>query len=160
METKYKERILRIAERIKEAENMPSTFFEAGIHYRNDIFSMKQIAHKCGTPSCIAGYILNDKCQNEFKTDSMEISEESINNARLWIGITENQSDKLFVPRNEFWQWQAKPSDSTFITAERASQVLKHLAETEEVNWFAGMSEKEIKEHKKAVTTEEITNGS
>lgn len=110
------ERILALADLI---ESQPHTDL-------NDPkgFNMTNWHHKCGTPSCIAGWAF--AMMNGDNSGSEKIPLGASDDAAKYLGLTPNQSADLFFPRLEDW-------DS--ITPEDAAGTLRKLAYTGEVEW-------------------------
>lgn len=83
---------------------------------------------ECGTTACIAGWAV----LLEGRTHPMNLSTFGcINTAARWLGLDPELAKNLFCPgytRDEdHCGWNATPK--------QAAQVLRHLAETGEVNW-------------------------
>ena len=108
--TKVKDRILYLADLIEGKASHPKL--------KDITFDMKEWYPKyspCGTAACIGGHIdiIAGVHQDEEET------------AR-WIGLSWGAAQPLFYPRN--------PNDYA-ATPNKAARVLRHLAETDEVDW-------------------------
>ena len=88
-------------------------------------------AEECGTCACIAGHTIHlwgrGIQPSDFKHD-----------ARMLLGLEIDIADELFEPCDhmEAWYFQDDPDDPAFISSHRAARVLRHLAETGEVDWY------------------------
>ncbi len=76
-------------------------------------------ANICGTAACIAGHCRLIK--SESPAD--------------FLGISTFEARRLFTPRNEYVDWEARVGETGFITRDRAVKVLKNWLETGKVDW-------------------------
>ena len=116
------ENILKLAETIEKSETYDQTRF----------------AHICGTPACIAGHAAllaepdgqmvaaTERCGPHFKFSDGNIGYIS-QIAQTWLGLGDWSADELF----QGWPF----GEDKEVTAAQAAQVLRHLAETGEVDW-------------------------
>lgn len=125
-----KDNILRLAD-IIEAQPHTSVDEAQG-------FNMEGYIHHCGTPSCIAGFAafesLKETTNDEEKIiKTLRLLErynvnELWNLAIKWLGFSEEvEIYELFHPRCSY-QWHN-------ITPQEAAKVLRHFAETGEIDW-------------------------
>lgn len=122
-----KENILYVADLI---ENQPLTS-----PADNTGFTMQSYLHSCGTPACIAGWAyaasrgsdgsedLRPEDRDQW-SDSRTVAGE----AQRFLGLDYTTSEQLFLG------FEA-PVDLVRIKPEAAVAVLRHLAETGEVDW-------------------------
>lgn len=90
-------------------------------------FTMLNWTHDCGTPACIAGwanYLHNSDGREQVRM-------ESAYRARLWLGLGEEDADELFGIGED------DPGLES-VTPTHAAAVLRHLADTGEVDWSVG----------------------
>lgn len=100
----------------------------------------------CGTACCIAGAVVQfENLMQPDESGEIEFFSEDPENvgegeprelgageiASNFIGLTEDQADKLFMPFGEFEYEEA----SEFSKPARAAAVVRHLIETGEVCW-------------------------
>lgn len=92
-------------------------------------FDMRHVKHVCGSPSCIAGYALQtfgDPVTAAF--GGMSIAAELLGGV---YGIGDDGErfglHRLFMPAPRSPAWHATPA--------QAAQVIRHLADTGEINW-------------------------
>lgn len=87
-------------------------------------FNMNCFTHSCGTPSCIAGF-----AAWEYNGRKINDSDETESKAREYLGLASYFGAKrLFFPT-------VSGRECASITPQEAAQVLRHLAETGEVDW-------------------------
>ena len=116
-------------------------------------FNMSSFGHYCGTPSCLAGWIVATKHNEEYVLPlSDEVSIDHWNGAiidlqyraAIAIGLTpfgpENRD--LFIPKvyDEIGEvyvadCDADRDDPGFISPARAAAVLRHYGETGKIDW-------------------------
>ena len=94
-------------------------------------FDMKFYANSCGTPGCIAGHAAHlagvdlDTCSGATVH----------NNARAWLGLSEEQAGALFKPIGVEANYCAREEHYNFVTKRHALAVLRHFAATGKVDW-------------------------
>lgn len=89
-------------------------------HINDPGFSLGWYKHSCGTPCCIAGFTVGDKCATYVEE---EIHDEAVEK----LGLTDDQARKLFFGLG--------PEGIYDPTPKHAAAVLRHLAATGEVDW-------------------------
>jgi hypothetical protein len=116
------ERILALADHIEKVGDE---------HFNMSAFSNRGGAPTaCGSTACVAGWVIHIGLQaGEITRATLDSAGDK---ARGWLGIDEDQASALFYPEGysdnrDAW---GKP-----YTAARAGAVLRHLAETDEVDW-------------------------
>lgn len=110
------ERILHLADII---ETQPHTSAEA-----ESGFSMQDYTHRCGTPSCIAGW-----ANSVFEAVDLNSGEV----AAVILGLDFEQESSLFYPSGY--------SEASKHTPAQAARTLRHLAATGEVDWSLPVEE-------------------
>jgi hypothetical protein len=117
-----KDRILALADLV---ERQPHSDY-----YADAGFNMETYIHKCGTPSCIAGWAIftfggrsDLDCASDRDTENRDAGE--------LLGIGEEQSYALFQPLHLEIPLRK-------ITPKQSAATLRHLAETGEVDWSIG----------------------
>lgn len=121
-----KERILALADLI---ERQPfANEFDAP-----EGFGMVSAEHACGTPSCIAGWAYWEaQGRPQIINTDYQVAAEYLGLAPPETSWIESPADRLFFPGHPDANvhragWNATPA--------QAATVLRHLAETGEVNW-------------------------
>ena len=124
--TLHTDRILQLADVI---EQQPDTSVEAPSG-----FSMSDVRHYCGTPCCIAGWAL--AAAGDTGPESMDLGNyvDVFTRAGNYLGLVGEQDMDLFAPAYTV----ALLGDENHITARHAAAVLRHLAETGEIDWRIG----------------------
>lgn len=84
-------------------------------------FDMSNWTHSCGTPACIGGWAAWEALDRPSVLPSIFPH----GRASSWLDISDEQGDALFIP--DIWL--------SAVTASQAATVLRHLAETGEVDW-------------------------
>jgi len=120
-----KERLLILAALI-EAQPFTSRRAKEG-------FYMNSILHECGTPSCIAGWGAWEALGRPERLYNAGYKLEMA--AATWLGFkhfeeeffTKSPAYELFYPDNDWFLYHGTP--------QMAANVLRHLAETGEVDW-------------------------
>ena len=112
-------------------------------------FYMSTLKHKCGTPACIAGWaawLSGDRGNKRRHARWFRGLDGggTLRAAREWLGLdsVSHVSHDLFTPTatySEGYSFQVETPDAEgHITPRHAAAVLRHLAETGEVDWTAG----------------------
>lgn len=114
-----KERILHLADVIEKGSDQLG-FNMAFYEYLTSNPDLDMSGHKCGTVACIAGWAVHT-----FPPDDRYATAWTA--ARDQLGLTTFQADQLFEPSVDAAYEKATP--------EIAAKVLRHLAETGEVEW-------------------------
>ena len=106
---------------------------------KSTTYDQRLYAHVCGTPACIAGHAAllaepdgqlvapTERCGAHFKFSDGEIGYIS-ETAQTWLGLEEWPAAELFDPH--------PLGEDEDATSAQAGQVLRHLAETGEVDWM------------------------
>lgn len=117
----YEDRILRLASTVELQPDVPEGS-DSG-------FSMTDLTHPCGTPSCLAGWCLEQMHAEEFNVDVMTPED--------YLGLP--RFHDLFIPESDQcgYGWAENPGSPHHITAKHAAECLRHYADTGEVNWRA-----------------------
>jgi hypothetical protein len=112
------EKLLAYADRIEGLTHAPYSVDEEG-------FNMGNFVRGCGTPSCIAGWVVfwEEACSPE---DLPTFNVEGV--AREALGLTEDQSEDLFYGIGAGCLLAE-------ITPQRAARAMRSLANTGEVDW-------------------------
>jgi len=112
-----KKRLLQLADIVENQIHSLSFFDSSG-------FNMRYVQHDCGTPSCIAGFVLE---QSELKwDDSMYYT----NHVAEYLDISHEDAIRLCEPSDierRFWQ---------DITPSQAAKTIRRLVDTGEVKWI------------------------
>lgn len=112
-----KENINKLIEYLKEIE--PQSF-------NMEVFAEKT-SGACGFKACVAGYAVMLKSPDLFHKCYYEREEYSFRTeALLFLGLTDNQAQQLFIPSNYV---------IATSTVQDAIAVLENLLETGEVDW-------------------------
>lgn len=94
-------------------------------------FNMNRFVHHCGTPSCIAGWAAWEALQRPANIQETwregERYRDVEDEAREYLGIDAETAGRLF--------WGTDGIKLEPITKEQAARVLRHLAQTGEVDW-------------------------
>ena len=116
-----------------------------GVNPRDAVegFTMVCVQHTCGTPACIAGYAYSlavASVDDEAK-DYIEHNRNWYNVASSWLNdtlepdgytrVAYNVLTNLFEPRTH----TIRTDDWYDITPAQAAKVIRHLADTGEVDW-------------------------
>ena len=149
-----KQKILDLANLIESKEYMEEDENDPDI--AADGFNMNEWSFPCGSPACIAGWAVF--MEGEWPTvkddaDARVAGQWAYDNcrpmARNVLGITETQAQLLFTP--EFFDMMPTDEDGFIvgeeyfdetITPSWAAACLRHLAEYNEVAWFAVYEER------------------
>jgi len=126
-----REMILKVADAIEAAakpEAKPTLGFNMGDWVSNRHYDVS--GHFCGTTACIAGWTLAVSGQELSAEDSAQYLGIR-NEAEAILGLSCDKAEDLFVNYPDF-------SDPT---PSQAAAVLRHLAETGEVNWSLSKAE-------------------
>ena len=133
-----KERILALADLI-EGQEHTNDWYVGEVHG----FNMNKLVYDCGTPSCIAGWAAWEALDQPkvLKTKVFGDSDYIEKTAAEYLGLEYNSCNadkgcyRLFYPNTPVY------SD---ITPIMAATVLRHLAETGEIDWsIVGVKEPE-----------------
>lgn len=132
-----KERILDVANMIEQHTRPWLGFNMSFVVSRADTGWYRRDDHRgdtCTTIACIAGHALicmGKAVENDFATVSQT------HDAATWLGLDNVEASKLFFAIDSAFE-----HDLTVITPEHAVTVLRHFAETGEVDWdkFAALS--------------------
>ena len=112
-----KERILELADKI---DGLPTVVYGENDPNKRS-FCMEATYHPCGNPACLAGWV----------EEIWDVEEDP---DPLGIVGTKHEME-LFEPRAPWATFFHKPGEEGFITSEHAAAVLRHFAETGEVDW-------------------------
>lgn len=96
-------------------------------------FNMWGYNHPCGTPSCIAGWAIY-----KFKSTRPGPFETKHDHAARILNLDDRRALRLFDPEH-----YGSMEDMRQVTPNHAAAVLRHLADTGEVDWSVGAHEKE-----------------
>ena len=118
-----KERLLDVADMI-ENDRLPHVVFDMNQWTKH----RPSINPECGTAACIAGYALcaaygNREAKKRFNSHIGWIAAQR--KARRILGLSPYEATKLFSPSRNL----------RAITREQAVKVLRHAAETGEIDW-------------------------
>lgn len=136
-----KANVLRVADAIENSKLVKRDigFNMAYVAERSGVYAKDKTGHHCGTVACIAGYAFAIKHPRTSAAKIRAIEERTggdadddpiVEEARDFLGITPDESEALFFP-------DAYDPDLILhnLPAEQAVAVLRHLAETGEVDW-------------------------
>lgn len=101
--------------------------------YVGPAFTMRYAVYPCGAPACLLGHNQIMHGRTAKKTISYSIGVFAND-----LGINKDQAFELCAPRNGSAKFAALPSDPGWITKRHAVAVLRHLANTGEVDWSIG----------------------
>ena len=113
-------KILELADVIERQPTVSSRFAGKG-------FRMADHRHSCGTPSCIMGW-----ASWMFGGDAVDVVDDD---AALRNIFSVDMQIDLTYPVYDYATISANPGEPGHITASHAAAVLRHLAETGEVDW-------------------------
>ena len=120
------ENILKVADAI-EQHSIPDLGFNMSHWFDKATPDVPDLSgHECGTIACIAGWA------SRVSGDQSENPDHTYEVAADFLGLGALTANNLFMPTNGFvslHQWNS-------ITPAHAVAVLRHLAETGEVDWY------------------------
>ena len=91
---------------------------------------------ECGTTACVAGWACSlFMLEYGLTPISFEYEDEVEAQAREVLGLTNDQTKKLFLMWGQSKSWGHAPTQHPAITAALAATVLRELARTGEVDW-------------------------
>ena len=124
------ETINQLADRIEQCEEV-----NMGAHQplMGLAFSMEYNRYKCGAPACLLGHQ-----SAMYGRTKKEINNYTYIAFANELGITSREAVELYVPCNGFAYVIARPGEPGWITKHHAVAVLRHLANTGEVDWSIG----------------------
>ena len=138
--------ILKVAQEIESLPDgkRPGEFSMANYFYES-AFSCPG-DRECGSPMCIAGwtcFLLDGKMPVGQYDNEYEANLIIHRRARELLGISRGQADRLFTPNSQLagTSYMIRGSDSRFVSAKRAANVLRDLAKMGRVNWRIGYME-------------------
>lgn len=105
----------------------------AEIVERSETFGMRRFFADeplCGTPSCIAGH-----AEAEAVRNGAGMRSSTCQTARRWLDITNAEADRLFEPIHLHAHFGAPEGSLGYITRTHAAAVLRHFADTGEIDW-------------------------
>jgi hypothetical protein len=146
MNEQGKKALIRVAEWLEAGA--PHVVIKEGqaIAEFNMNYGGEYIEDACGTACCIAGALVqfeglmqpdDDGAIEFFSEDAEDVDEDDERQlgagevAQNFLGITETQADKLFMP---FQHFEYEISQE-FSRPARAAAVVRHFLETDEVSW-------------------------
>ena len=127
-----RERLLELADTIENLPSVDENETITPIPSDKRAFGMNLTHHKCGTPSCIAGWTWH----MYFDASPRSLFNYAL--VRHALDLTDEQALELFVPKNDRAIYGVSEDCIEFITAPWAAAVLRNLAETGEVDWTVG----------------------
>ena len=83
-------------------------------------FCMVHTHHECGAPACLQGWA---------KVLSGDAS------TMQFLDLTDSQSSELYLPSHPYAYWHAYPGEPGHVSSKHAAAVLRHAAETDEIDW-------------------------
>ena len=113
-----KHRILELADYLEE---LPDGSFDMSMHHYFD-----------GTPQCLAGWTVSLFSPGELPYYDAEALKAR---AGDFLELPNYMVDALFTPNTRHATMNAEPGWKRYIDPARAAQTLRHLAETEKVEW-------------------------
>jgi hypothetical protein len=132
-----RENILAVADAI-EKHSIPDLGFNMAALIDQTSENYPDVSgHNCGTVACIAGwatFIAKGMIPGEQQWSASVLAP-----GRLFLDITQEQASRLFSPAGEYDD-EAKYAIYAGITPSQAVSVLRHLAETGEVDWNRALS--------------------
>ena len=121
------ETIKQLADRIEQCEEVGPGDYTPSMGLA---FTMRYATYACGAPACILGH--NHAMHGRTKKGINYYSCIPFAND---LGITKDQAVELSAPKNGFAQFAALPGWTGWITKRHTVAVLRHLANTGEVDW-------------------------
>ena len=102
----------------------------------NLVFNMKKVSYYCDTPGCMIGH-----ARLMAREDGVRVPRDTPGST--YLGLTDKQAEDLFTPEfkgvdDKPAVWSALPGEFGYIPAPRAAAVLRHLADTKNVDWNVG----------------------
>lgn len=135
-----KANVLRVADAIENAKlaKRDIGFNMAYVAERRGVYVSDKTGHNCGTVACIAGYSYAIKHPRKSAAGIIALEDRRVAleddtiivEAREFLGLPREDANALFFPDDENPDLRL---DS--LTVEQAVAVLRHLAETGEVDW-------------------------
>lgn len=92
-------------------------------------FNMASYLHPCGTPSCIAGFAAYEALieMGDDEEEAILRAKGLVPEAANWLGCDHIEITELFHPPHiEAWE---------YITPQEVAKVLRHFAETGQIDW-------------------------
>ena len=121
-----KEKINRLADLVESCRDVTIDDHEPGI---GPAFSMARTQYECGAPGCILGH--NGAMHGRERLDLQAISELADD-----LGITIWHAEELCAPEYPHADYTAVPGQPGYISAARAADCLRNLADTGVVSWI------------------------
>ena len=136
-----KENILLVAEHL---ENLPEDLQKVDCE-ADEGFDLRNFTHDCGTPSCIAGYAAWFDNGKRITREYLEAtSYYFVSKTAEFFGMTYDDAHDLCLPGSKFRE-DTRDLDETIdpyeVTAKQAAAVLRHFAETGEVDYRVAFPE-------------------
>ena len=94
-------------------------------------FDMSVYSHTGDTSGCIAGHAAALAGADLANYSHLNLHD----TARAWLGLSEEQANTLFAPVEVEADCAARETDHNFVTKRHALAVLRHLADTGNVDW-------------------------
>lgn len=122
-----RENILKVADAIAQ-HSIPNLGFNmAWIYAEANLYNPDQSGTNCGTTACIAGWAYAVEHGGRIPDLPEEVEIKAADAASKFMGLPPRKSDDLFYPFGHKERLAIEPS--------QAVAVLRHLAETGEVDW-------------------------
>ena len=122
--------INQLANRIEQCDEVRMKAHKRGM---GPAFTMLQASYSCGSPACILGH-----AHGMLHKTTTSIAKYYYRTFAADLGIHADKALELYAPINEFASFLAGPSNPRWITKAHAVAVLRHLADTGEVDWRIG----------------------
>ena len=135
------DRVRRLADRIDglphgsgDCDLVGPDFYRCEVHSEDrPVFNLAKVSYYCDAPACMIGH-----ARMLAAEDGVLVPKDTP--GTHYLGLAGEQSQALFTP--EFMGvddkpavWNALPGEFGYIPAPRAAAVLRHLADTGEVDW-------------------------
>ena len=130
MDAVHKARILQLADHLERLEPAQFNMCRWLVTYNNSEYNFSD---DCKTVACIAGHTVLLFADRGTPDNPIDLPDDIAEHAQKLLGLTDGQADSLFTPE------QGRDIGSTVsyesISADCAAYALRHLAETERVDW-------------------------
>jgi hypothetical protein len=134
-----KKRLLKLAEVLESDEAAKhfdmESFYDDGAGNLPNV-RVGEFIHRCGSVACIAGWAVATFDPKRTTRD------DTLGLATALLGLNSQQAHRLFVPGEERGcdEFSDRTRRSVYdATAAEAAKVVRHLAETGEVDWSKGL---------------------
>ena len=124
------ETINALADRIERCDEVETKAHKPGM---GPAFTMLRSSYDCGSPACLLGH-----AHDMLRKTTLSIAKYYYTTFATDLGITRDQAIELYAPNNDFACFLVGSWNCRWITKHHAVAVLRHLANTGEVDWSIG----------------------